>query len=284
MRLVSAVLMIAIEFPWSPSTAGTLMPNTPPEAVEPADVGLAAIIADPRRTPRFVARDASRHPLQELGFFEVTPNSTVVEVWPGGGYWTELLAPYLRDHGRYIVALQAPVGSETTVAEARRDAAALRAKLAADPKRFGLPTLLDFGVGHLDIGEPGSVDCVLTFRNLHNWMDDGVVDSVLAAFFRVLKPGGVLGVEEHRGRPDRPQDPRALSGYVRQDYAVALVEQAGFKLDGTSEIGANPYDTTDWPAGVWTLPPTLRLGEQDRAKYLAVGEADNFVLRFRKPR
>ncbi len=124
---------------------------------------------------------------------------------------------------------------------------------------------------------------MLTFRNLHNWMAQGIADEMFAAFWRVLKPGGVLGLEEHRGRADMPQDPAAASGYVRQDVAVAMARAAGFVLEASSEINANPKDAADWPAGVWTLPPTLKLGDKDRAKYLAIGEADNFVLRFRKP-
>jgi len=124
---------------------------------------------------------------------------------------------------------------------------------------------------------------VLTFRNLHNWMDGGYVDEALAAIFKALKPGGILGIEDHRGRNDKPQDPKAASGYVREDYAIALAKKAGFVLAAKSEIDANPKDTKDWVDGVWTLPPTLSQGEKDRAKYLAVGEADNFVLKFKKP-
>ena len=125
---------------------------------------------------------------------------------------------------------------------------------------------------------------MLTFRNLHNWMYDGNADEALAAAFKALKPGGILGVEDHRGRNDQPQDPKAKNGYVRQDYAIALAKKAGFEFVAASEVNANPRDTKDWVDGVWTLPPTLSQSDKDRARYVAVGESDNFVLKFRKPK
>ena len=239
------------------------------------DAALRQAVRAPDRTAAFVARDGARHPLQELAFFGVEPTSSVVEIWPGGGYWTEMLAPLLRQSGTYRVALPPAEGGAATAPIGR--------KLAADPAAYGRVMLTELGPGHYDIAPPGGADFVLTFRNLHNWMKQGNAPEVLAAFYRALKPGGILGFEEHRGSAARPQDPQALSGYVRQDYATVLIERAGFKLVGSSEINANPKDTTDWPKGVWTLPPDLRLGEVDRAKYLAIGEADNFVLKFRKP-
>jgi len=137
--------------------------------------------------------------------------------------------------------------------------------------------------GEYAIAPPGSADLVVTFRNLHNWIGGGFSSEALAACYKALKPGGILGIEDHRGRNDQPQDPKAESGYLRQDYAIALVKQAGFEFVAASEINANIKDTKDWPEGVWTLPPTLALGEKDRARYQAIGEADNFVLKFRKP-
>lgn len=245
----------------------------------PADPALAAAVADPARTPAFAARDGARHPVAELAFFGLKPTDTVVELWPGGGYWTEILAEYLAPKGTYYVALP-PAGDKEEDAGVAR----WRARVAAGKDRFGTIHETTLGLDHYEIAPAGSADLVLTFRNLHNWMDGGYAADVLAACFKALKPGGILGVEEHRGRNDRPQDPHAKDGYVRQDYTIALAKKAGFRLVGSSELDANPKDTKDWVDGVWTLPPTLSQGDKDKARYLAVGEADNFVLRFRKPK
>lgn len=247
-----------------------------------AEATLAQVVHAPGRSAKFVARDGARHPMEELAFFGVGPESSVVEIWPGGGYWTEILAPLLHDSGTYRLAL-APADGGPVDAHFAPASALMRAKLAADPAVYGRVMLTELGQGHDDLAPSGSVDVVLTFRNLHNWLAQGNAPEVLAAIRRALKPGGVLGIEDHRGSASRPQDPEAASGYVRQDYAVALAERAGFELAASSEMGANPRDTADWPKGVWTLPPALALGEQDRAKYVAVGEADSFVLKFRRP-
>jgi predicted methyltransferase len=248
-----------------------------------ADLTLDSAVGNPARSEKFVGRDKARHPLEELAFFGVMPQSTVVEIWPGGGYWTEILAPFLHDHGGYYVALQGKGGSEAADAEADKLNTLLRSKLEADMATYGKVTPSVFGIGQGEIAPPGSADFVLSFRNLHNWMKDGFAADAFAAFYQALKPGGVLGLEEHRGQRDTAQDPKAEDGYVRQDYAIALAQKAGFEFAGSSEINANLKDTANWPKGVWTLPPTLRLGDQDRAKYEAIGEADNFVLKFRKP-
>ena len=241
---------------------------------------LDALVAGPQRSAANVARDPFRHPLEDLRFFGVRPTDTVVEVLPGGaGYWTEILAPYLRDQGRYVAAQ--PPGSDTS-AEAVSGNAAFARKLAGDPADYGKVAVTAFDPPR-DLVPPGTADAVLTFRNVHNWMADGTADAVFATFFRALKPGGTLGVEEHRGRPDQPQDPRAASGYVREDAVIALAEKAGFTLAARSEANANPKDTKDYPAGVWTLPPTFRLKDKDRAHYAAIGESDRMLLRFVKP-
>jgi predicted methyltransferase len=246
-------------------------------ASEAPDPALKSAVADPARTAKFVARDSVRHPLEELSFFGIKPTMEVVELWPGGGYWTEILGPYLAKSGKYYVAL------ETGDAEADKTNQGWHARVAAEKSRLGTIHETTLGAGHFEIAPPGSADLVLTFRNLHNWMDGGYVDEALAACFKALKPGGILGIEDHRGRNDQPQDPKAANGYVRQDYTIALAKKAGFEFVGASEINANPKDTKDWVDGVWTLPPTLSQGDKDRARYLAVGEADNYVLKFRKP-
>ena len=243
------------------------------------DPGLIAAVSDPARTAAFAARDKARHPAEELAFFGISPKMTVVELWPGGGYWTEILGPYLAKGGAYYAAVNAPGDKEEDVGVQR-----WHARVAAQKDRLGTIHETMLGVGHFDIAPPGSADLVVTFRNFHNWMNDGTVDQALAAAFKALKPGGILGIEEHRGRSDKPQDPKAKDGYVREDYAIAQVKKAGFVLVGSSEINANPKDTKDWVDGVWTLPPTLSQKDKDREKYIAVGEADNFVLKFQKPK
>jgi len=245
------------------------------------DAALTAAVTDPGRTATFAARDAARHPTEELSFFGINPRMTIVELWPGGGYWTEILGAYLaKGGGTYYVALNVPgddAGEDKVVER-------WRSKLSAQKDRLGTVHETLLGPKHFDIAPPGSADLVLTFRNLHNWMHDGYAEQALAASFMALKPGGILGIEEHRGRNDRPQDPKAEDGYVRQDYTIALAKKAGFVLLHSSEINANTKDTKDWVDGVWTLPPTLSQGDKDRARYVAVGEADNFVLKFQKPR
>jgi len=219
------------------------------------------------------ARDRYRHPLETLTFFGLKPDMTVVEIWPGGGWYTDILAPYLRDHGK----LYAAISSGENASEYQK-------KLADDPARFGkvVVTQLD-PPDKMQIAPPGSADMVVTFRNVHNWMRGGNGEAVFKAMYAALKPGGILGVEEHRADPSTPQDPKAASGYVREDYAITLAEEAGFILAGKSDVNANPKDTKNYTKGVWTLPPTLRLGDTDKAKYLAIGESDRMTLKFLKP-
>ncbi|MBS1104037.1 class I SAM-dependent methyltransferase [Gluconobacter sp. Dm-62] len=241
------------------------------------DASLSPRLSVPNRTPKFIARDPARHPVQELAFLGLTPTSSVIEIWPGSGYWTEILAPYLHDHGRYALALGDINGSHVEKAFAKPPSFLSQPPAAAPYDRI---TLTELAQGHDQIGVPGSADIVLTFRNLHNWMQQGDVPEMLAAIHRVLKPGGIFGVEDHRSHLPGLQDPKAKDGYVQQDYAIRLIEAAGFRLVGTSEINANPKDTTNWPKGVWTLPPSLALGDKNRERYIAIGEADNFVLKF----
>ena len=250
-------------------------------AAVPADAQLGQLIASPHRSAENAARDRYRHPAEVLAFLGIKPDARVVEITPGSaGYWTEILAPYLKERGRYVAAGPSPVAGKAGI---QQEIEKFAAKMAADPARYSRVQVVEFATGKFDFVPPASADYVLTFRNLHNWMATGRAELALEAFYNVLKPGGILGIEEHRGRPDVEQDPKARTGYVRQDHAIALIEKAGFKLLGSSEANANPNDSKDHPAGVWTLPPTWRLGEQDRAKYAAIGESDRFMLKFVKP-
>ena len=243
------------------------------------DQAIQALVAGPTRSAGNRARDPYRHPVEDLRFFGIKPTDTVVEILPGGAaYWTEILAPYLRDHGRYVAANPGPTD---TSEEAVKGNAAFAAKIAANPGDFAKVETAAF-TAQGDLVPPGTADLVLTFRNVHNWMADGSAGAVFSAFNRALKPGGTLGIEEHRGRTDQPQDPRAKSGYVREDAVIGLAEAAGFKLLARSEANANPRDTKDYPEGVWTLPPTYRLKDKDRDRYAAIGESDRMLLLFEK--
>ena len=244
------------------------------------DAKLASLITGPQRSASNSVRDPYRHPAGTLEFFGLKDNMTVVEIWPGGsGWWTEILAPYLADRGKLYEALPNPANST----EAQMGNAAFAKKTEAAPALYGkiVTTTLD---GDKDkIAPDNSADMVLTFRNLHDWVPQDAAVPALRAMFKALKPGGVLGVEDHRAASDKPQDPKAASGYLREDYTIALVESVGFKFAGKSEVNANPKDTKDYSAGVWTLPPTLRLKDQDREKYVAIGESDRYTMKFVKP-
>ena len=242
----------------------------------PQDPALAAAVAAATRTPANVARDKYRHPLETLAFFGVKPTDTVVEIWPGGGWYTEILAPFTNGKGTLYVA------DLTTRAFERlqtRDAALYgQLKYAAFPWTEGQPRVPD-----------GSADVVLTFRNVHNWRmgyQRGGTDYSAEAFaqiFAMLKSGGTLGIEDHR-LPESASDERERSsGYIKVSTVRRLAEAAGFVFVGSSEVNANPRDTADWPNGVWTLPPSLSQKEVDRERYLAIGESDRMTLRFRKP-
>ena len=243
---------------------------------------LQAAIAGAHRSEADKARDKYRHPLETLTWFGIKDNMTVVEVWPGrGGWYTDILAPFLKERGTYYAA---GVDPQSSVEPRRIAAKSFKDKLAANTVVFGgvKETILSPPT-HVDIAPEGSADMVLTFRNVHNWVADGQAEVVFKAMHRALKPGGILGVVEHRANATVPQDPKAASGYVREDVVIKLAEDAGFKLAGKSEINANPKDTKDYSQGVWTLPPVLRLKDVDKEKYLAIGESDRMTLKFVKP-
>jgi predicted methyltransferase len=246
-----------------------------------ATAALQEIAAGEHRSAENKARDRFRHPVETLTWFGIRDNMTVVELSPGGGWYTEILAPFSRDRGKLYTAGYDPK-SETDYY--RKSAKRFADKLAANPTVYGkvVVTVLQ-PPDKLAIAPEGSADMVLTFRNLHNWMGSGQALAVLRAVHDALKPGGVFGVVAHRGDNSVTQDPKAASGYVNQDYAVALVESVGFKLVGSAEINANPADTKQHPEGVWTLPPSFELGDKDRDKYLAIGESDRMTLKFVKP-
>ena len=250
-------------------------------AVQKTNGGLSAAVAASTRTPANVERDRYRHPQETLAFFGVKPNHTVVEIWPGGGWYTEILAPYLQGSGTlYAVAPEWGMGGVTKLK-------------TANPALYGSIRTADFPAFDATAKRvpDGTADVVLTFRNVHNWKmgyrRDDKQDYSAEAFkkiYAMLKPGGVLGIEDHRLPESAPDERERTSGYIKVSTVRRLAEQAGFKFAGSSEINANPKDTADWPDGVWTLPPSLRLKDQDRAKYLAIGESDRMTLKFVKPR
>ena len=248
----------------------------------PMPTALGDAIASPTRTEAFRARDDYRHPQETLAFFNVQPNMTVVEIWPGAGWYTEILAPYLKPQGQYIAAGFAL--NEASPNYQGRLTTAFIEKLRAQPALYDKVGITALGKpDHYTIAPAGSADRVLTFRNVHNWLDAGNAPQVFAAMFAALKPGGVLGVVEHRAAPGTSLEQMKDSGYVTEDEVKRLALQAGFRFESASEINANPKDTKDYAKGVWTLPPVLALKELDRAKYLAIGESDRMTLRFIKP-
>jgi predicted methyltransferase len=249
------------------------------DALAQEAAGLGKWLAAPHRSAGNVARDPFRHPLETLSFFGIKEDSVVVEILPGSaGYYMEILAPYLKHKGRYIAAGRDQAAPPQYLADHQK----LLARLKAQPALYDAVVVTQFNADRHEIAPPGSADFVLTFRNLHNWLAGNEIDGALRAFHRALKPGGVLGVVDHRGRTDMTQERQTKTGYVRQDFAVARIEKAGFAFAGASEANSNPKDSKDHPEGVWTLPPTYRLGDKDRAKYQAIGESDRFTLKFVK--
>jgi predicted methyltransferase len=240
-----------------------------------AHAAIAKALADQRRSAANRARDVYRHPMETLAFFGVRPGQTLVEYNPGGGWYTEVLAPMLKGNGRYIALVSARSQERT-------------AKLFADNKDWFGPAevaTLDSSAGTSTL-KPNSVDVLLTFRNVHNMMMQGesAATGAFKAFHTALKPGGTLGIVDHRLPEARDTALERTSGYLKRSTVVRLAEAAGFKLAAESEINANPKDTADWPDGVWTLPPTLQKKDVDRAKYLAIGESDRMTLKFVKAR
>jgi len=263
--------------------AASSAPALAADAPAANDPALKAAIANPARTPDNVKRDVYRHPYETLTFFGIKPTMTVVELAPGGGWYTEILAPYLRDNGKLIAAGATPESKTPIVA---RSGERFKARLDANPALYGKVQLGAFepSNGVFNYAAKGSVDMVLTFRNLHNWAAGGdeKLKALLASVHTALKPGGVFGVVEHRLPASKTQDATASSGYMHEAYVIKLVEGAGFKLAEKSEVNANPKDTADHKGGVWALPPTYANKDEDRAKYAAIGESDRMTLKFVK--
>ncbi|MBU6199321.1 MAG: methyltransferase [Xanthomonadaceae bacterium] len=254
---------------------------TPPQSVQQMfDAKIDAVLAGNWREDANKARDPYRHPRQTLEFFGLKPGMSLIEITPGAGWYAEVLAPLMKDDGSYTAALMTPGKPD---GEAARSLATMQKLFAGNPAEYGKAKIVEFDPKTPNLGAPNSADMVVTFRNVHNWVMADTAPAMFKAFFAVIKPGGVLGVVDHRATPGADLDKVKSTGYLPEDYVIKLATDAGFKLDGKSEINANAKDDHDHPKGVWTLPPTLALGDTDKAKYLAIGESDRMTLRFVKP-
>ena len=251
------------------------------DMTNPLDAILAGDWRDAKNTPR----DAWRHPRETLDFFGVGADQRIIEISPGGGWYTEILAPLPKEKGGYVGVLMDPAAFDDAGARDyyAKNNQKLRDKLAARPDIYGTASLIEIDPAAPVLGEPESADVVLTFRNVHNWVMDGNEAAMFKAFFDVLRPGGILGVTDHRAAAGRTLDEVKESGYLPEDYVIGLATAAGFVLEEKSEINANPADTKDHPNGVWTLPPGNNHDAADSAKYAAIGESDRMTLRFVKP-
>ncbi|MEM1088518.1 MAG: hypothetical protein AAGH90_12390 [Pseudomonadota bacterium] len=295
--LVGTVAAFALAACGGGEEATTTTVETPP-AETPTDVAetvdpMQAVLAGNWRSNAEKARDRFRHPAETLEFFEVTPDSTVVEILPGGGWYTNVLAPYLaQGDGTLIAAIFDEAAFEgDTLTRIQQRNTDFKAKYAADPETFGELQYSAFSVQSGELAPANSVDAVLTFRGIHGLMRRDYAPKLFEDAYAALKPGGVMGVVQHRLPSTAEQDPRAASGYVHEDFVKAMAAAAGFEFVGASEINANPADTADHPFGVWTLPPVSRTSDRDgnapegfdAAAYEAIGESDRMTLKFRKP-
>lgn len=263
-------------------TSGLLLAACGLAAAQSDDTArLQALITAEHRSPENIARNAARHPVETLQFFGLASGQTVIEILPGGGWYSEIIAPFLKGNGVYYAAHFSPDSQISYQPPMLRD---FQARIAGNPAVYGETRLTHlYPPMQMEIAPPGSADLAMSFRNVHNWIMFGTQKEHFAAFHAALKPGGILGIVEHRAPAGSGMEVMETTGYVTQDYVIELATQAGFELVATSEINANPRDTKDHPEGVWTLPPTLRLGETDKEKYLAIGESDRMTVKFRKP-
>jgi predicted methyltransferase len=283
MNRLSLFLGVAIALSAVTSAQAQTAPAPVAKSETTAASALDNVLAGSWRDPANVARDGYRHPKETLSFFGISPAQTVIEITPGGGWYSEILAPYLSDSGQYIAAVVDPA----SVAEGKgrdyqqKNKTALETKFGAAAAQYAKAKVVGYDPKAPVFGPADSADLVLTFRNVHNWRSSGQAEGMFKGFFAVLKPGGILGVVEHRAKADVPANDK--SGYVGEAQVIALAEAAGFKLQEKSEVNANPRDTKDHPNGVWTLPPVNDHEAADDAKYKAIGESDRMTLRFVKP-
>jgi predicted methyltransferase len=269
LRIIYPILMVVVLF-----TINAIF--------SPGNQALFNSINGKQRSDQNKARDNARHPQKTLEFFDVKPNATVMEIWPGKGWYTEILAPYIKHGGGKYIAAGFPlhVGPQWRQDMQRE----YQDYLSSHPNDYDAVSFVEFGPPTFwSLGEDNSVDTVLTFRNVHNWVKGGYEKEMFQAMYQVLKPGGVLGVVDHRANPNTDIETMKQTGYMTEQAVIALAQQAGFILLSASEINANPKDTKDYAKGVWTLPPTLRLEDDNQEKYLAIGESDRMTLKFRKP-
>ncbi|HET8942578.1 MAG TPA: methyltransferase [Rudaea sp.] len=255
-------------------------PPPPQSADQLFATKLDQVLAGSWREAANTARDQYRHPKQTLEFFALKPGMHVIEITPAAGWYAEILAPLMKDDGSYTAAIYKSSKPDDYPA---RQEAALKKTMAAHPLQFAAAKVEQFSPDNPAFGAPDSADMVLTFRNVHNWVMGDYAPAMFKAFFDVLKPGGVLGVVDHRATPGTDLDKIKNTGYLPEDFVIKLATDAGFKLAAKSDINANPKDDHNHPKGVWTLPPSLRLGDTDKDKYLAIGESDRMTLRFVKP-
>lgn len=281
-RLLIAALLPTLLAACASSPSGHPSADIGMTAAGSTAAALDSAIAGSWRTPANVVRDRYRHPKATLGHFLLQPGQTVIEITPGTGWYSEILAPYLRDDGHYIAAV-----TDDAIAGLPKytyaNNATLRAKFAANPAVYGSPEVRGFDPKAPAFGPPASADVVLTFRNAHNWVAAGTAEAYFKAFFDVLKPGGTLGVVDHRAKAGTDLEKMKKSGYLTEQLVIGYAQAAGFVHDGSSEANANPADTADHPNGVWTLPPVNRHDAADDARYQAIGESDRMTLRFKKP-
>lgn len=251
-------------------------------SAEPLNIFDDIVSAD-HRSDKNIARNIYRHPEKTLAFFGLKPDMTVVEIWPGGGWYTEILAPVLRDQGKYYAAGFSLVAKRTPNWR-KKYQRTFEQKLKQQPDIYDKTIITDLSIPERpEIAPAGTADLVLTFRNVHNWMKGDYAPGVFDSMFNALKSGGILGVVEHRAKPGTSLENMITSGYVTEEHVIKLAHAAGFKLLERSEINANAKDSSHHPKGVWTLPPTLRLGDKEREKYQAIGESDRMTLKFIKP-